>query len=41
MVDDLYQEIILDHSKRPRNFHAMAGRQPSARTATTRCAATS
>ncbi len=24
MVDDLYQEIILDHSKRPRNFHAMA-----------------
>ncbi len=23
MVDDLYQEIILDHSKRPRNFHAM------------------
>jgi nitrogen fixation protein NifU and related proteins len=24
MVDDLYQEIILDHSKRPRNCHAMA-----------------
>ena len=24
MVDDLYQEIIIDHSKRPRNFHAMA-----------------
>ena len=23
MVDDLYQEIIIDHSKRPRNFHAM------------------
>lgn len=23
MVDDLYQEIILDHSKRPRNFHIM------------------
>jgi nitrogen fixation NifU-like protein len=23
MVDDLYQEIILDHSKRPRNFHSM------------------
>ena len=21
---DLYQEVILDHSKRPRNFHAMA-----------------
>jgi nitrogen fixation protein NifU and related proteins len=24
MVDDLYQETILDHSKRPRNFHVMA-----------------
>ena len=24
MVDDLYQETIIDHSKRPRNFHAMA-----------------
>ncbi len=23
MVDDLYQEIIIDHSKRPRNFHDM------------------
>jgi len=23
MVDDLYQETILDHSKRPRNFHQM------------------
>jgi nitrogen fixation NifU-like protein len=23
MVDDLYQETILDHSKRPRNFHTM------------------
>ncbi len=23
MIDDLYQEIILDHSKRPRNCHAM------------------
>jgi len=23
MVNDLYQEIILDHSKRPRNFHGM------------------
>lgn len=23
MVDDLYQEIILDHSKRPRNFHIL------------------
>ena len=25
MVDDLYQEIILDHSKRPRNCHPMEG----------------
>ncbi len=24
MIDDLYQETILDHSKRPRNFHGMA-----------------
>jgi len=24
MVDDLYQEIIIDHSKRPRNCHPMA-----------------
>jgi nitrogen fixation NifU-like protein len=24
MVDDLYQEVILDHSKRPRNCHEMA-----------------
>jgi nitrogen fixation NifU-like protein len=23
MMDDLYQETIIDHSKRPRNFHAM------------------
>ena len=23
MVDDLYQEVILDHSKRPRNCHSM------------------
>ena len=23
MVHDLYQEIILDHSKRPRNRHAL------------------
>jgi nitrogen fixation protein NifU and related proteins len=22
-LDDLYQEIILDHNRRPRNFHAM------------------
>jgi nitrogen fixation NifU-like protein len=24
-LDDLYQEMILDHSKRPRNFHEMEG----------------
>jgi nitrogen fixation NifU-like protein len=24
MIDDLYQETILDHSKRPRNHHEMA-----------------
>ena len=24
MIDDLYQETILDHSKRPRNHHVMA-----------------
>jgi nitrogen fixation NifU-like protein len=24
MLEDLYQEVILDHSKRPRNFHEMA-----------------
>jgi nitrogen fixation NifU-like protein len=23
MLDDLYQEVILDHTKRPRNFHHM------------------
>jgi nitrogen fixation protein NifU and related proteins len=23
MLNDLYQEIIVDHSRRPRNFHAM------------------
>ncbi len=23
MLNDLYQEIIIDHSKRPRNFHRM------------------
>ncbi|MEO8429764.1 MAG: Fe-S cluster assembly sulfur transfer protein SufU, partial [Verrucomicrobiota bacterium] len=24
-LTDLYQEVILDHCKRPRNFHEMAG----------------
>ena len=30
MIDlrDLYQEVILDHNRRPRNFGAPAGRQP-------------
>ena len=23
MVDELYQELIIDHSKRPRNYHSM------------------
>ena len=30
MVDDLYQEIILDHTKHPRNCHAMADATRSA-----------
>jgi nitrogen fixation NifU-like protein len=25
MIDDLYQETILDHSKRPRNHHVLTG----------------
>jgi nitrogen fixation NifU-like protein len=25
MIQDLYQEVILDHSKRPRNFHELPG----------------
>ena len=24
MIDDLYQETILDHSKRPRNHHSLS-----------------
>jgi nitrogen fixation NifU-like protein len=24
-LNDLYQEVILDHNRRPRNFHALAG----------------
>ena len=24
-LTDLYQEVILDHNRRPRNFHALAG----------------
>jgi nitrogen fixation NifU-like protein len=26
-LDDLYQQVILDHNKRPRNFHAIEGGQ--------------
>ncbi len=26
---DLYQEVILDHGKRPRNFRKLAGREPA------------
>ena len=40
MLEDLYQEVILDHSKRPRNFHHNARCHPHAWKATTRSAAT-
>ena len=36
---ELYQEVILDHSKKPRNFRELPGRT-AARTGTTRSAAT-
>lgn len=29
-LNDLYQEVILDHNRRPRNFHAMPGATHSA-----------
>lgn len=29
-LQELYQELIVDHSKRPRNFHALAGSAHSA-----------
>ena len=29
-LNDLYQEVILDHNRRPRNFHAMPGASHSA-----------
>jgi len=29
-LNDLYQEVILDHNRRPRNFHAIAGATYSA-----------
>ena len=39
-LSDLYQEVILDHNKRPRNFHAARRRQPPRPRASTRSAAT-
>ena len=38
-LSELYQEVILDHNRRPRNFRADR-RRHAARRATTRCAAT-
>jgi len=29
-LSDLYQEVILDHNRRPRNFHALSGASHSA-----------
>jgi nitrogen fixation NifU-like protein len=29
-LSDLYQEVILDHNRRPRNFHVLAGASHSA-----------
>jgi len=29
-LNDLYQEVILDHSRKPRNFHVLAGANRSA-----------
>ena len=29
-LNDLYQEVILDHNRRPRNYHAIAGATHSA-----------
>jgi hypothetical protein len=36
---DLYQEVILDHGRKPRNFRRLDDATPP-RAATTRCAAT-
>ena len=30
-LSDLYQEVILDHNRRPRNFRAIERREPSGR----------
>ena len=38
-LSDLYQEVILDHNKRPRNFHVARERRATRRRASTRCAA--
>ena len=37
-LSDLYQEVILDHNRRPRNFHALADASHTAE-GTIRCAA--
>ena len=37
---DLYQEVILDHYRKPRNLATLVERQPSWPKASTRCAAT-
>ena len=37
-LDDLYQEVILDHNKSPRNFRVMA-RPIAKQRVTIRCAA--
>ena len=38
---DLYQEVILDHTKRPRNYGPLGTRDPPRDRLATRCAATS
>ena len=38
-LNDLYQQVILDHCKKPRNFHEMPRRPVVPRRAITRCAA--
>ena len=38
-LTDLYQEVILDHNRRPRNFRDDRRGEPHARRATTRSAA--
>ena len=40
-LTDLYQEIILDHGKNPRNQHVVEGARPIRPMATTLCAGTS